>query len=61
MIFELAAAHCLRHLDGSNPKNLIELNDNTIRAYHQLVDIYNDLNEQLKAERETPELEVNTP
>lgn len=58
MIFRIAAEHCLRNLDGSNPNNLIELTENTEKIYRQLLGIYNGLDKKLKAERKTPEVHV---
>jgi len=49
IIFQIAAEHCLRVSDGSDPNNLDALKSNTIRTYHQLLEVYQAVKDDLKA------------
>lgn len=47
MIFQLAAQHCLRNLDGSDPNNLVFFNECLKKTYNQLLESYNALSGEL--------------
>lgn len=60
MIFQIAAEHCLRVSDGSDPNNLDALKSNTIRTYHQLLEVYQAVKDDLKAKHKPANVEVIT-
>jgi len=57
MIFQIAAEHCLRVSDGSDPNNLETLKSNTIRTYHQLLEVYKAIKDDLKAKQKPANVE----
>ncbi len=60
MIFQVAAAHCLRVMPGDDVNNMDVLRETTMRTYHQLLEVYNDLDKKLKAERKPGVVTIRT-
>ncbi len=60
MIFQLAVAHCIRVMPGDDLNNMDVLRNTTIQTYHQLLDIYNDLDKKLKADRKPGVVNIRT-